>query len=108
MENWSSLERVVGSTKQQRRGGLANLEVRIEAFFFFLIRNFLSVGLLFWKEYLSARGGCKYIWLDKEQVLERAFSSETSTLNSSSSIILPRLLCDNTEVNLVGSQVLYL
>ena len=46
--------------------------------------------------------------LDKKQVLERAFSSETSPLNSSSSIILPRLLCDNTEVNLVGPQVLYL
>lgn len=40
MENWSSLERVVGSTKQQRRGGLANLEVRIEAFFFFLNQEF--------------------------------------------------------------------
>ena len=61
----------VGSNKHQRKGGLANLEARIQTLLlFYLIRN---LGLLFWNEYLRARNDYSIFGLDKEQVLERAF-----------------------------------
>lgn len=43
------------------------------------------------KEYLRVRGDGDIFGLGKEQVLERALSPETTTLNFSSDIVLPKL-----------------
>lgn len=46
--------------------------------------------MLVLKEYLGVRGGSDILGLDKDQVLERASSPETTTLNYSSGIVLPQ------------------
>lgn len=62
---------MVGSNKQQRKVGLANLEARIQTLLlFYLIRN---LGLLFCNEYFRARSDYSIFGLDKEQVLEKTF-----------------------------------
>lgn len=54
------------------------------------MRGTWRVGLLVLKEYLGVRGGSDILGLDKDQVLERASSPETTTLNYSSGIVLPQ------------------